>query len=45
MSTHLFDFMWQPLPLRLRHAQQFRTDDFAQVLKVLRTGTSMRPKR
>ena len=32
MSTHLFDFMQQPLPLRLRRAQQFRTDDFAQAL-------------
>jgi hypothetical protein len=32
MSMHLFDFMQQPLPLRLRRAQQFRTDDFAQVL-------------
>lgn len=32
MSTHLFDFMQQPLPLRLRRAQQFRGDLFAQEL-------------
>jgi hypothetical protein len=32
MSTHLFDFIHQPLPLRLRRVQQFRTDDFAQAL-------------
>lgn len=32
MSAHPFDFMHQPLPLRLRRLQQFRTDNFAQTL-------------
>jgi hypothetical protein len=32
MSTLLFDFLQQSLPLQLRRAQQFRSDDFAQSL-------------
>ena len=32
MSTNLFDFLQQPLPLQLRRAHQFETDGFGQSL-------------
>ena len=32
MSAHFFEFMHQPLPLRLRRVQQFQADNFARTL-------------
>lgn len=32
MSAQLFDFLQQPLPLRLRRAYQLQTDAFEQTL-------------